>query len=59
MLDSSRAVAANGVGRIYVTNSKGSVTVYAAGANGNAAPIAILQGARTGLEVPAGVAIAP
>jgi outer membrane protein assembly factor BamB len=33
------------------------VTVYAAGANGNAVPIRTISGSKTGLSIPAGVAL--
>jgi hypothetical protein len=48
---------------VYVVNTNGgsaftgSVTVYAAGANGNVAPIQTLIGSNTGLNQPFGVAI--
>jgi len=43
--------------RIYVVNSATissniGLTVYAAGANGNAAPVATIAGNRTGLTAP-------
>jgi hypothetical protein len=35
----------------------GSVTVFAAGANGNATPTATISGSNTGLNGPEGVAV--
>ncbi len=40
-----------GIAGLYVANL-GSITVYAAGANGNAAPIRTISGAATGLSAP-------
>jgi 6-phosphogluconolactonase (cycloisomerase 2 family) len=47
---------------IYVANSasdsgKGSLTVYAAGANGNVAPSETIEGSKTKLEGPGGIAL--
>jgi 6-phosphogluconolactonase (cycloisomerase 2 family) len=47
---------------IYVANSaydsgKGSLTVYAAGANGNVAPIETIAGSKTKLDGPIGIAL--
>jgi serine/threonine protein kinase, bacterial len=43
---------------LYVPNtSANSVTVYAAGAEGNAKPIQVIAGSNTGLDVPDGVAV--
>ncbi len=53
-------VAVDAAGKIYVTNHSSSgysLTVYAAGANGNAAPVASVSGANTGLDYPTGVAL--
>jgi len=44
-------IALDGAGNIYVAN-QGSITVYAAGASGNATPIATIAGVNTGLNVP-------
>jgi hypothetical protein len=47
-----------GVPAIYVANAgAGSVTEYAAGAAGDAAPVAVLAGPHTGLSSPSGVAL--
>jgi DNA-binding beta-propeller fold protein YncE len=52
-------------GDIYVANypagsgCSASVNVYASGANGNVAPIAVIQGANTKLVYPFGVALDP
>ncbi len=43
-------------GNLYVSNSD-SITVYAPGATGNAAPIRTISGASTGLSNPLGVAV--
>jgi sugar lactone lactonase YvrE len=51
--------------RLYVANQfggptqTGSLTVYAAGANGNATPLAVITGSNTGLSAPGAVAVAP
>jgi hypothetical protein len=58
-------IALDAAGRLYVANpqlagvgsSSGSIAVYAAGANGNATPIATIQGSNTGLNTPAGIAL--
>lgn len=56
-------IAIDSARNIYVTNyfggtpCVGSVTVYAAGANGDAAPIAQIEGVKTHLCDPAGIAI--
>ena len=56
-------IALDSSGRIYVANliggasSFGSVTVYAAGANGNATPTAVIAGSNTGLSAPQGIAV--
>ncbi len=51
-------IARDASGRIYVTNSAtNTVTVYAAGANGNVPPIATIGGAKTGLSDPTGIAL--
>jgi len=56
-------VALDGAGNIYVTNSASSVggsnsiTVYAAGASGNATPAATIAGGNTGLDFPTGIAL--
>jgi len=42
---------------LYVANQSGSITVYAAGASGNATPMATIAGANTGLNVPVGIAL--
>ncbi len=50
-------------GLIYVANliggasSFGSITVYAAGATGNVAPVATITGSDTGLSAPQGIAV--
>ena len=47
-------------GKMYVTlpslGSNGGIAVYAAGANGNAAPVAVITGSSTGLNGPTGLA---
>src|SRR5437773_2249047 len=45
-------------GKLYVANYFGSsITVYAAGASGNATPTATIAGGNTGLNNPAGIAL--
>ena len=47
-------IALDGAGNIYVTNFSGnSITVYPAGASGNATPTATIVGGNTGLSQPA------
>jgi len=56
-------IALDGASDIYVTNccvsgsNGGSVTVYAAGANGNVSPIRTISGSNTGLVDPGGIAV--
>ena len=51
-------LALDGQGRLVVTNVAGnSIAIYAAGANGNVAPIRTIAGAATGLNVPSGVCL--
>jgi len=57
-------VAVDPGGRIYVANSgtgpsTSSLTVYASGAHGNAAPVATIAGPNTRLDQPQGVALDP
>jgi hypothetical protein len=57
------AIALDADGNIYVANTKGgpsgngSVTVYAAGSNGNVVPTAVITGPDTGLSGPTGIAL--
>ncbi len=49
-------------GRLYVSNTNGTspnhrITVYSAGASGDATPIAIIMGANTGLDGPYGMVV--
>src|SRR5205814_1008297 len=54
----SYSSAAAGSGPLYVANARGhSITVYAAGASGNATPTATIAGGNTGLCVPIGIAL--
>ncbi len=61
-LSSPQGIALNSIGNIYVADDgvfglgPGSVFVYAAGSNANAAPIASISGESTGLETPGGIA---
>jgi hypothetical protein len=58
-------VAVDGNGDMYVVNreggssKEGSITVYAAGATGNVAPIATISGSATGLANPLAIALDP
>jgi 6-phosphogluconolactonase (cycloisomerase 2 family) len=61
-LHSPLGVALDAGGNIYVSNygtysSNGSVTVYAAGTNGNVAPIQTITGSNTGLVQPSNIAL--
>ena len=57
------SLALDASGKVYVTNHASvvikydSVTVYAAGANGNVAPIQTIAGSNTGLHTPSDVAL--
>src|SRR5208282_738850 len=57
------SIAIDASGKIYVTNliggasAAGSITIYAVGSNGNAAPSATIAGSNTGLSGPEGIAI--
>ena len=51
-----RGIALDSSGNIYVVNGE-SVFVYAAGSNGNVAPIATISGGNTGLTGPTGIAL--
>ena len=52
------SVAVDASGNIYVTNRcNGTITIYAKGSNGDAAPIAIIGGSNTGLTSPDGIAL--
>ena len=51
-------IARDASGRIYVTNAPtNTVTVYAASANGNVPPIAVIAGSKTRLANPNGIAL--
>ena len=51
-------IAVDAAGNIYVANFEGNtITVYAAGANGNATPMAVIGGDSTGLSGPFGIAL--
>ena len=60
-LDFVEGIAVDSVGNVYVANSNSvpaaSVSVYAAGSNGNAAPIATISGSNTFLSSPYGIAV--
>ncbi len=58
-LNSPAGMALDASGNIYVTNDGGanSVTIYAAGSKGDAAPKATIAGSKTGLATPRGIAI--
>lgn len=58
-------IAVDGSGNIYVANynsrliNRYRVTEYAAGSTGNVAPIAVISGSRTKLDLPSGIAMDP
>ena len=55
-------VAVDAPGNVYVANwnnSFPSITVYAAGSNGNVAPVQTISGSNTGLGAPSGIALNP
>ncbi len=55
---SPSGIATDATGRIYVTNGlTNTVTVYAANANGNVPPIAVIGGSNTGLANPTAIAL--
>ncbi|MBV8594458.1 MAG: hypothetical protein JOZ27_09185 [Caulobacteraceae bacterium] len=56
-LSTPYGIALDRSGRIYVANIGGSVTVFAAGATGNAAPAQTITGSNTGLDLPTGIAL--
>ncbi len=64
-LVSSQAVALDSRGRIVVSSlqhrsdGKGSILVFAPGAEGDAAPVQIIAGAKTGLSEPSALALGP
>jgi hypothetical protein len=60
-LEGPRSIALDSDGTLYVLNAwapeGGNITVYAPGASGDAAPLRIIGGARTGLAQPRALAI--
>jgi sugar lactone lactonase YvrE len=57
-LSEPQFVAFDANGNIYVTNwGTASITIYAKGSKGDAAPIATIGGSNTGLETPNGIAL--
>ncbi len=62
-LNNPHGIAVDGAGKIYIENTAdpvsvpASVTVYAAGANGNAKPVQDITGSNTQLRGPTGVAV--
>lgn len=61
-LENPFGIAVDSSGKIYVANfaggqGTGSVTIYAAGSNGNVAPVATIVGDSTGLDNPSGIAV--
>jgi hypothetical protein len=63
-LVSPTGIAVDADRNIYVTTEEGpdrsgSVNIYSAGSNGNAAPIETISGSLTGLSQPAGIALGP
>ncbi|MGD0290937.1 MAG: NHL repeat-containing protein [Candidatus Binataceae bacterium] len=69
MLDDSAGIALDAHGEIYIANQlgghavrgqrsdRGMITIYAAGSDGNVAPIVTISGAATGLSFPIGIAL--
>ena len=57
-MDGPYGIAVDSSAHIYVSNSANStLTVYKAGANGNAAPIDTIKGRKTMMYSPAGIAL--
>jgi hypothetical protein len=61
LLDQPLGIALDAAGRIYVANSATTsaqyrITVYAAGATGDVAPVVTISGSNTGLSVPSHLA---
>jgi sugar lactone lactonase YvrE len=71
LLKSPNGIALDAKGNLYVANAlggpvvrhepadRGRITVYAAGSNGNVAPIAIISGEATGLAFPSAITLDP
>ena len=64
-MDYPNGVAVDGIGNMYAlnreggTSKEGSITVYAAGATGDVAPMASIGGSATGLASPSAIALDP
>jgi hypothetical protein len=56
-LNGPNALAFDSSGMLYVANDLGSITVYAAGASGNALPVRTISGTNTRLNEPLGIAL--
>jgi 6-phosphogluconolactonase (cycloisomerase 2 family) len=61
-LNGPGGLAFDAAGRLYVSNANGTspnqrITVYAAGASGDATPIATIMGANTSLDTPIGIVV--
>jgi sugar lactone lactonase YvrE len=62
-LNLPQGIALDTAGKIYVTNDGAgagysqSITIYPAGSSGDVAPIAVISGSRTDLQLPQGIAI--
>ena len=55
-LNGPTGIALDAAGNLYVANTLGnSITVYAPGASGDAAPVATISGGHTGLNGPIGI----
>ena len=64
LLDYANAIAIDANQNIYVANEgisggPSSINVYAAGSNGNVAPVRMIAGANTGINDPNGIAVDP
>ena len=56
-LETPLGIVVDSSGTIYVANQSNSVTIYAAGSDGNVTPTTTIAGANTLLDVPNGIAV--